>query len=76
MLVIGSNLRMEVPIVAHWIRKAARKGASVAFVNPEPYEYYFKTAANVGAPLEQFVRAACRHRRPRRRPANGRSRGT
>ena len=34
-LVIGSNLRMEVPIVAHRVRKAARKGASVAFVNPD-----------------------------------------
>jgi len=42
-LVIGSNLRMEVPIVAHRVRKAARKGASVAFVNPEPYEYFFKS---------------------------------
>ncbi len=54
-LVIGSNLRMEVPIVAHRIRKAARKGASVAFVNPEPYEYFFTTAAYVEAPLESFV---------------------
>jgi NADH-quinone oxidoreductase subunit G len=54
-LVIGSNLRMEVPIVAHRVRKAARKGASVAFVNPEPYEYFFKTAAYVAAPLESFV---------------------
>jgi NADH-quinone oxidoreductase subunit G len=44
-LVVGSNLRMEVPIVAHRVRKAARKGASVAFVNPVEYEYHFKTAA-------------------------------
>jgi NADH-quinone oxidoreductase subunit G len=48
-LVVGSNLRMEVPIVAHRVRKAARKGASVAFVNPTAYEYHFKTAANVAA---------------------------
>src|SRR6185503_20242350 len=40
-LVIGSNLRMEVPIVAHRVRKAARKGASVAFLNPASYEYHF-----------------------------------
>ncbi|HVY64471.1 MAG TPA: NADH-quinone oxidoreductase subunit NuoG [Gammaproteobacteria bacterium] len=46
-LVVGSNLRMEVPIVAHRVRKAARKGASVAFVNPAEYEYHFKTAAYV-----------------------------
>jgi NADH-quinone oxidoreductase subunit G len=49
MLVVGSNLRMEVPIVAHRIRKAARKGASVAFLNPAVYGYYFKPAAYVTA---------------------------
>ncbi len=48
-LVIGSNLRMEVPIVAHRVRKAARKGASIAFLNPAVYEYYFKPAAYVTA---------------------------
>jgi NADH-quinone oxidoreductase subunit G len=53
-LVIGSNLRMEVPIIAHRIRKAARKGATVAFVNPEPYEYFFDSV-HVAAPLDDFV---------------------
>jgi NADH-quinone oxidoreductase subunit G len=54
-VVIGSNLRMEVPIVAHRLRKAARKGASIAFVNPERYTYHFKTSAYVDAPLESFA---------------------
>jgi NADH-quinone oxidoreductase subunit G len=54
-VVIGSNLRMEVPILAHRLRKAARKGASIAFVNPAPYEYHFKTAAYVDAPLASFA---------------------
>jgi NADH-quinone oxidoreductase subunit G len=54
-LVIGSNLRMEVPIIAHRVRKAARKGASVAFVNPAAYEYFFDTAAYVEAPVDAFV---------------------
>jgi NADH-quinone oxidoreductase subunit G len=54
-LVIGSNLRMEVPIIAHWIRKAARKGASVAFLNPAAYEYYFNPVANIAAPVDRFV---------------------
>ncbi|HZF29980.1 MAG TPA: NADH-quinone oxidoreductase subunit NuoG [Gammaproteobacteria bacterium] len=54
-LVVGSNVRMEVPIVAHWLRKAARKGASVGFVNPEAYEYHFEAAAQVVAPLDDFV---------------------
>ncbi len=48
-LVVGSNLRMEVPIVAHRVRKAAGKGASVAFLNPAVYEYHFKAAAYVTA---------------------------
>jgi NADH-quinone oxidoreductase subunit G len=53
--VIGSNLRMEVPIVAHRIRTAARKGASVAFLNPARYEYHFKTAGYVTAAPEAFM---------------------
>jgi NADH-quinone oxidoreductase subunit G len=41
-LVVGSNLRAEVPLIAHRIRKAAVKaGAKVAFINPARYEYLF-----------------------------------
>jgi NADH-quinone oxidoreductase subunit G len=54
-LVVGSNLRMEVPIIAHRIRKAARKGASVAFVNTATYEHHFKPAAYVTAPPDALV---------------------
>ena len=54
-LVIGSNLRMEVPIVAHRVRKAARKGASVAFLNPAIYEYYFKPAAYLAAAADALA---------------------
>jgi NADH-quinone oxidoreductase subunit G len=39
--VIGSNLRDEAPILAHRIRKAALKGASVSFANGAEYEYFF-----------------------------------
>ena len=39
--VIGSNLRHEAPILAHRIRKAALKGASVSFANSAEYEYFF-----------------------------------
>ena len=55
MLIVGSNLRMEVPIVAHRVRKAARKGASVAFLNPAAYEYYFKPAAYLTAAPEAMA---------------------
>ncbi len=44
LLVIGSNLRREAPILAHRVRKAALKGASISFVNEERYEYLFTVA--------------------------------
>ena len=40
-LVAGSNLRKEVPIIAHRVRKAALEGANVSFANRETYEYHF-----------------------------------
>jgi NADH-quinone oxidoreductase subunit G len=40
-LVIGSNLRKEVPLLAHRVRKAALAGAAVSFINANPYEYLF-----------------------------------
>ena len=42
-LVIGSNLRNEAPILAHRLRKAALAGASVSFVSGEPHDYFFDT---------------------------------
>jgi NADH-quinone oxidoreductase subunit G len=45
-LVVGSNLRHEMPLLAHRIRKAAVKGgAKVAFLNPRLFEYLFPVAA-------------------------------
>jgi len=44
-LVVGSNLRHEVPLLAHRLRKAALKGAKVAFLNPREHEYLFPVAA-------------------------------
>jgi NADH-quinone oxidoreductase subunit G len=45
-LVVGSNLRHEMPLLAHRIRKAAVKGgAKVAFLNPRSFEYLFPVAA-------------------------------
>ncbi len=45
-LVVGSNLRKEVPIVAHRVRKGALRGGKVAFVNPGAYEVRFPLLAN------------------------------
>jgi NADH-quinone oxidoreductase subunit G len=45
-LIIGANLRNEMPMLAHRIRKAAVKGgAKVAFLNPRVFEYLFPVAA-------------------------------
>ncbi len=44
LLVIGANLRREVPVLAHRVRKAALAGAAVAFVNPATFDYKFKVA--------------------------------
>ncbi len=43
-LIVGSNLRHEVPLLAHRIRKAALRGAQVAFLNPRRFEYLFTVA--------------------------------
>ncbi len=45
-LVVGSNLRAEVPLLAHRVRKAALAGAKVSFINPQAYEYLFPVADN------------------------------
>lgn len=45
-LVIGSNLRREAPLLAHRVRKAAVKhGAKIAFINARTYQYLFPVSA-------------------------------
>ena len=63
-LVVGSDLRHEVPMLAHRLRKAATKGgAQVAFLNPRRFEYMFPVAGYVAhidmlAELKALVHAA------------------
>ncbi len=45
LLVVGSNLRREAPVLAHRVRKAAKRGAKVAFVNPARFDYLFPVSA-------------------------------
>ena len=46
MLVVGSNLRKEVPLIAHRVRQGAvRRGAKVAFINPRAYDVRFPVTA-------------------------------
>jgi len=56
-LVVGSNLRHEVPILAHRVRKAALAGAKVGFVNAADYEYLFPVAESIIRPDADFAAA-------------------
>lgn len=39
---VGSNIRLEQPMLAHRIRKASNKNCEVASLNPQEYDFYFK----------------------------------
>src|SRR6185436_19674038 len=55
LLVVGSNLRREVPVLAHRVRKATKRGAKVAFLNPARYDYLFPVSAYLeSAPARQL----------------------
>jgi NADH-quinone oxidoreductase subunit G len=55
LLVIGSNLRREVPVLAHRVRKAARKGMKVAFLNPHRFDYKFPLSSYLTSPGSKQV---------------------
>ena len=55
LLLIGCNLRREAPMLAHRVRKAARKGAKVSFVNPARYDYLFPVAGYLESPAANLV---------------------
>ena len=55
-LVAGSNIRAEAPIIAHRLRKATLNGAKISFVNSKEYEYFFDVADYVsGAGLVESL---------------------
>jgi len=56
LLIVGANLRREAPILAHRVRKAARRGGKVAFINPAAFQYHFPVAAYLeSAPAAQVA---------------------
>ena len=59
-LVVGSNIRKEAPIIAHRVRKAALAGSKVSFVNNDAFEYYFPVEENShdGGLVEQLAGVA------------------
>jgi len=50
LLVVGCNLRREAPVLAHRVRKAAKRGAKISFLNPTRFDYLFPVAAYFESP--------------------------
>jgi NADH-quinone oxidoreductase subunit G len=44
-VIVGSNLRFEVPLLHQRLRKAARRGAKIHVVNPVDFDFAFATAS-------------------------------
>jgi NADH-quinone oxidoreductase subunit G len=56
LLVVGANLRRELPLLAHRVRKAAKAGAKVWLLNPAQFEYLFPVADQIiAAPAGQLA---------------------
>jgi NADH-quinone oxidoreductase subunit G len=56
-LIIGSNVRMEQPLVGHRLRKAALAGGKIMFINPRDYEFRFPVAASIIADPAAMITA-------------------
>jgi NADH-quinone oxidoreductase subunit G len=49
LFIIGANLRAEMPMLAHRVRKAACRGARVSLLEPAPFTYLFPVANRINA---------------------------
>lgn len=57
-LLVGSYLRKELPILNHRVRKAAMAGAKVCVVNPEAFDFNYKLASHLAAPANLVAELA------------------
>jgi NADH-quinone oxidoreductase subunit G len=58
-LLIGSNIRHEAPILGQRVRKAWRNGAQIAAINPVDWNFHFELAAQaVAAPQNMLAELA------------------
>ncbi|HEV7431656.1 MAG TPA: molybdopterin-dependent oxidoreductase, partial [Steroidobacteraceae bacterium] len=55
LFLIGANLRAEIPMLAHRVRKAALRGARVSLLQPAPFEYLFPVAQSLTISPAQMV---------------------
>jgi len=57
-LLVGSNIRKDQPILGHRLRKAAMAGADVAFINPAYFEHTFDATHVVANPAQMAAELA------------------
>jgi NADH-quinone oxidoreductase subunit G len=56
LFIVGSNLRAELPMLAHRVRKAALGGARVSFLNPAAFSCLFPVAGSIVSSASGLVR--------------------
>lgn len=56
-LLVGSNVRKEQPIAAHRLRKAAREGARISFINPRRFDVHFDVDRDCSVHPDRMVQA-------------------
>jgi len=54
-VIIGSNLRHEVPLLHQRVRKAWKNGAKIHLINPVDFEFAFETASKAIVPPSQLA---------------------
>jgi NADH-quinone oxidoreductase subunit G len=55
LFIVGANLRAEIPMLAHRVRKAAGRGARVSLLQPAAFKYLFPVAQSLTVPPAQMV---------------------
>lgn len=56
-LLVGSDLRYEMPLLNHRVHKAVKKGAKVYAINPAEFNYNYKLAGEAVVPPHHLVDA-------------------
>ena len=56
-LLIGSNIRLEQPILAHRMRKASLRGCKIIALNSQQYDFYFKNQSTWNLAPQFWVNA-------------------
>ncbi len=59
-LLIGSNIRKDQPLLGLRVRKAALKGAHIMAINPLDYQFHFKTSAKSIVASSQLIASLAR----------------